>query len=640
MAYVRDGSMQLKYARDIKWNDLERVENPFFAGSTVKRELSLPFSPLRGGFGSDSNPLAFINKQGRQEVDADRLRQFYKDIAQGLILLVHDFDLSPHHRAFVPVVDKAEPDVDKKQYKLKDNLSSASVGSLEMVLVEAKKPAAPGRLVTRAEQAAKEAAAVVANSKSKKETPPVEVKPKIVSIKFLDGTDDTLLAGSADQIVNLPRDKKWVDGKIIKNIDRLSHKPRFKVTFDKPGAHSFTVKLNADAKNNAYTGGEKGRNDKYKYLEKEKNYTTDTDGTKIISGDFFITVGGMDKYHLSAKDSYGNPEVKSSTVETKRVIYYQELKMKGLKSVASNLTEFEGEYSKHKVNLVSLASVEMDHMPNISIKKNSDVNKFKANARVAYKKSGAAKKSPYVVALAYTDHLAIKNPAQVQKKIGVEVGPGKSPVEIVTAATGIVSKKFKTMYLWNKIVPGEDWFVSAIFRKKGGKADDDVKIPKSKVTLIPQNKALPDKCQKLSIDVSELSEATGMILVTVNLVDMMAGGLSFGNGNLICVCARSWWRDKSDSAQNDVIVHEMGHKIGMVSNGSKKLPDKVKTHYTEKGHIGPHCHEGLAEKIKSYSGVSGSKCVMFGATNGKSAFCPNCSPAVRKVDLSGGWSEF
>jgi hypothetical protein len=32
--------------------------------------------------------------------------------------------------------------------------------------------------------------------------------------------------------------------------------------------------------------------------------------------------------------------------------------------------------------------------------------------------------------------------------------------------------------------------------------------------------------------------------------------------------------------------------------------------------------------------------VMFGATNGVSAFCSDCAPVVQKVDVSDGWSAF
>jgi type VI secretion system secreted protein VgrG len=81
----------------------------------------------------------------------------------------------------------------------------------------------------------------------------------------------------------------------------------------------------------------------------------------------------------------------------------------------------------------------------------------------------------------------------------------------------------------------------------------------------------------------------------------------------------------------------MGHKVGMVPDGTTL--DATPNQYTGKGHVGSHCHTGLAV-LATYSGVDGSTCVMFGATNGLSAFCADCARAAKKVDLSAGWSGF
>jgi hypothetical protein len=143
----------------------------------------------------------------------------------------------------------------------------------------------------------------------------------------------------------------------------------------------------------------------------------------------------------------------------------------------------------------------------------------------------------------------------------------------------------------------------------------------------------------VKVDVTGLPAGKGTIKVKVNVVDRMRAGLSFPGGNLICICTKAWWQDLSAPEQNATAIHEMGHKVGMVADGTGKLPDKVATYYDAKGHVGPHCHFDLPVQ-DSYSGASGNKCVMFGAIdeNGPSAFCVKCLPAVRKLDLSAGWS--
>jgi hypothetical protein len=145
------------------------------------------------------------------------------------------------------------------------------------------------------------------------------------------------------------------------------------------------------------------------------------------------------------------------------------------------------------------------------------------------------------------------------------------------------------------------------------------------------------------IDVRELPAGRGVITLVVNWVDRMRAGLSFG-GNAVCVCSRAWWQDIREAEQNQVLVHEVGHQIGMVANSTGILPDKVSTHYDDaKGHVGDHCHQGIAAgqaRYDSDADAAASRCVMYGQTNGRIAFCANCAPAVRKVDISNAIARF
>lgn len=455
--------------------------------------------------------------------------------------------------------------------------------------------------------------------------PKLPTGAKIKSVEFLNGDDATELTAHAEQFVNLPRDAKWVDGTHVKNVDRLGQKPRIKVTFNKPGKHTFKVKYVPDPGNVAYSAAEKGRNANFKFEEAEKTFTTDDNGAKIIAGDLFVAASGKAKYQVKATDDVGN-EALSHQVHTQRLVYYVELKMNG--TVAANsLGVFTSEFAKHNVKMVSAGSAAMDRIPNIG----TDTSTFETKARTAYNTSGASAKAPYVVAVAYTDHLAVKDSAQEVKKSGVTVGPGKSDVEIP-----IVNSAGKAKYLWKNIVPGEGWFVSASFLKNGGTpGTDDVAIPEAKCTAIPAGQ---DDCKKVKVKVDGLAAATGTITLKVNWVNRMRGGISIGGGNMICVCTRAWWANESTADQNQVMVHEMGHKIGMVPGGTGKGPDKTPNQYTGKGHVGSHCHTGLPVQA-SYSEASGT-CVMFGSTNNKSAFCADCVTAVKKEDLSSGWSAF
>ncbi|HEY6642888.1 hypothetical protein [Povalibacter sp.] len=463
-------------------------------------------------------------------------------------------------------------------------------------------------------------------------TSDTEEKPRIVSAIIVHGEGKTV--GGGKQFVNLPRDAKWVDNTRVHDEERLGRKLRIKVTFNKPGAHSFKLKLEPGSSNAQYTGGEKGRNENFKYQDTEKSYTTESDGSKIVEEDFFVAIAGNDSYHPVGTDADGN-EARGGAISTQRLAYYVELKMKGLSAVARNLAGLVGEFTKHRIEFVGLPAVEMDHMPNIS-NATADNNDFKTKARAAYNGSEGPGKAPYVIAVAYTDHLAVKDADRKLTLADVETGPGKADVQIPIVDASKTPPA--TKYLWHDLVPGEDWFISASFLADGATAGtDDVTIAKADCTPLPRSPSSPDMWSKVKIKVSGLPEAKGTITLKVNWVNRMRGGISL-SGNIVCVCTRAWWKNKSTGDQNQTMIHEIGHQLNMVADGTGKGPDRVSTQYSGKGHVGSHCHHSLPVQA-DYGSASGS-CVMFGATNGISAFCSNCAPAVLKQDLSAGWTAF
>jgi Mlc titration factor MtfA (ptsG expression regulator) len=84
----------------------------------------------------------------------------------------------------------------------------------------------------------------------------------------------------------------------------------------------------------------------------------------------------------------------------------------------------------------------------------------------------------------------------------------------------------------------------------------------------------------MKIDVSKLPRGAGKIILTLTWVDRMRAGLPFGGSNLICVCTKAWWKNKTGAQQNEVIIHEMDHKIGMVLGRTGTLPHITLTFMT------------------------------------------------------------
>ena len=455
-----------------------------------------------------------------------------------------------------------------------------------------------------------------------------EEVPVITRITWLDGADDKEVS-DAIQWVNLPSDDKWVDANHeVHNKDRLGQKARFKVTFSKPGSHPFKVTPVRGDENVEYSNAEKGRNAKFKWMDQEKQYTTDADGTKIVEADFFTACAGADTFKLVATDENNNPEVETGWLRTGRLVYAVPIIMHGV-STAANLDTFKREFADRGIIFEELREVEIEPMANIGP---DESDPYQQRCKTAFDGSDGKQKVPYAIGIGFTGHLAVKNPNQTLELTGVTVGPDEDPVDIPVMARGLLAGDgLNRRSLWKDLVPGEGWFVSGSYIPDGGGPAQN--ILEASCTALPEG---DQDCSGVLVDVSSLPAGTGTIRLQVNVVDRMRGGLTFPGGNLICICTKAWWQGIDQTEQNATAVHEAGHKVG---DGTGKLPDKVATQYSNKGHVGNHCYYDLPV-MDSYVGAEHSQCVMFGEAGDHppTAFCPNCAPAVRKMDLSEGWT--
>ena len=460
------------------------------------------------------------------------------------------------------------------------------------------------------------------------------IKANLTKVEFLDGSDSKILTGEGKQYVNLPREDKWVDPKFAKNIDRLGQKVRVRVEFDKPGHHSFKLTLIPGGNNAAYSDSEKSRNGGFK-ISDPTPFKTKSNGKAIVET-MVIAAAGDDTYEVEGEDLNGTKKKASGKIKTHRLVYYKEFRMDHANvKEATNLAQFESAFDDCFIKMESLGKTTMTHQPNIG--SNADTNTFRNNLHTAFVGSNANDKTPYAVAIAYTDHLAVKRPNQLLTTPEQDVGPGKGPVTIDVKGPGITNPAVKDRYLWINLVPGEGWLESAEFFPSGGGPSVDVK---DKCTAVAGGN--PNMRKQVRVDVSSLPAGKGIIRLRVNWVDRMRGGLALGGNNAALVCTRAWWRDMSNNKQVHVIIHEVGHKVQMVADGTGISPDKVATHYdSSKGHRGNHCYNGNPDGQARYDSAtdrSNATCVMYGSTNPNMAFCGNCKPAVRKVDLKSGWT--
>ncbi len=457
-----------------------------------------------------------------------------------------------------------------------------------------------------------------------------ESVPTISQLEILDGSDTTYANGEVMQYVNLPSDEKFVDGNDICNLDRLGRNIRVKVVFDLPGVHEFQIELVPDANNIKYSATEKSKNENYKYEEQALSFETDENGEKIIDGkQLYIDVAGNNIYKIKAKDCSNAEMITSASIKTMRMLYYSEVRMQGLTSAlpTAQLANVEAEYLKYGIKLVRLNTYSIPLMENIDTRQEENTF-FRSVAAAVYNDKLA--KMPCYFTIAYTGHLAKKKVLPIKDKTFVHVGPNQGPVTIP------VSNGSYIFPLWYNITSSDTWYVNCYFLPTG-KTDvtaNRITIPKTKIKPIQLNGT--KKCENVEIDVSFLPAGTGAILLEVYCCEGMRGGFGKDGGDIVTICTKADWKPLGYSDQIKAVIHEMGHMLGMASDGKKRDLDVVPTYYNNSnapGHIGDHCCSGITSgaPYDSVSAKSQANCVMYGAINNSLSFCSECTKRVRKT---------
>ncbi len=489
---------------------------------------------------------------------------------------------------------------------------------------------------------------------------------KLVKVGFMPG-QDAFLKKKGVQIVNLPpgvidgapprlnkNQRKWVDGEKVTDLDRLGRTVRVRATI-KPAVANIPIlyRLVIESGNAEYTNGKKdktknelGRNERFRHDRHNdrrkkaswKKMYTNKKGVAI--GTLIVSQAGKNQYQVEARlpkaiAKKGETPKKSTVgIETSRVIYVQQFAMDNNNVKANpSLAKSKAAFAKIKVDLEVIAPAKMLHLPNIG----TDQSDFRAKFRAAYHGSDGQKRAPYILPIAYTDHLAVKNQVTLTTN-AMDVGPGKSKFYLAVEAVGLTNPALKTKSLWQNLVPGESWLIKADFLPTNGSAAVNI------ASLCEANPKGADNCKTIAVDISKLAQGNGSLKLSVYVVDRMRGGLALGSNNGVLVCTRAWWTDVSFEEQSQIATHELGHKVQMAADGNGNHPDRIATFYDSgKGHVGSHCYNGNADGQARYDSSSDRDraiCVMYGATKeSNQEFCSHCEKAGRKVDISDGWLD-
>jgi type VI secretion system secreted protein VgrG len=446
---------------------------------------------------------------------------------------------------------------------------------------------------------------------------------RLLVVDILDGGNDVVLTQDGIQYVNLPREERWVHGP-VDNIDRLGGRLRINIRFDRAGAHRVWVRLRADAGNAVYSATELMKPGFGCDLS-EREYHTAADGTLLIDQDFVLPQAGGNLFWLAARDEAGT-QLASHRLTTRRLLYCQELVMRE-ELAAPNLDNAVATLAARHVTLVPLPRVPLECRDNVDVENEEQHAWLLTAMTTAFANSAGAARAPYVFIVAYVVNLALMGKIKVHQE-AVSVGPESPEVTVPVRFRDVEH------YLWHGI-DDAGWLAEVLFQDANGTTS---KVTASAPTIaVANDHHYPDQCRKVRVTTAGISASrqTGRLTLAIRIVKKLLGGVSFGNESpLICLATRSGWTGISARKQSAVVLHEIGHKIGMVPDGTGKL-DRLPLQYDGHGHVGSHCHHGVRA---DFSPFEIGRCLMFGeAVEPNQQFCDACADAVRKADLSGGW---
>ncbi|WP_163997743.1 hypothetical protein [Pyxidicoccus caerfyrddinensis] len=318
-----------------------------------------------------------------------------------------------------------------------------------------------------------------------------------------------------------------------------------------------------------------------------------------------LSSAGGDRFSFKIKSNSGEEKDLPEVVETRRILFYQMIHLDHVTVSPRQLTahledEFQNEGEKHFIKLVGIPPArEMVQGPGIIEKAewNSTIVRL---AGEAYSRA----KDPFCFAAILVDQLAEKLTEDYDSKAEIDEMAAEFDVYAMNP-------------LWDVgTTPAEHalnrWFLEGKFVEEDGDGRTFV-IDRSR--LKPRDPDPEGRAFAFTVDLSHLPQGAKGRVSFKYLVTDFTNGVSFPWCNLICVATRTHWKDRASDEIRSTLVHEAGHKVGMVPAGQT-------TYYVKNGR---HCNH------------HGNKCVMFDAYHkGRSnRFCEVCTRSLRGLDLGG-----
>jgi hypothetical protein len=516
---------------------------------------------------------------------------------------------------------------------------------------------------------------------------PCPLLNQIVSVEILDGGDNTFLAGTGTQHVNLPQDQKFVDGTHVTNLDRLGRKISVKVAFKLKKKEKFMVSLLSHQDNAAYTVKERGRKASFSYQRPAARHptgsfvdehgdgtvftgTTKSDGTAVLKNAFEVTPAGGDQYKVVAWDINGNVVYSPGTIQTTRTIYYATFLADDPANVRIDQnafrTQIEQAYSNFHVNLVFIGEEQVNGLVyhdiivkssaygavnNLSKSRNSQLNKIYDVFK------------PYLIRFLFVDHCARIAKKEIEPVLFDNVAPN-TPINVPIFVNPLTTRQRDPTFDWRRCLwvglrqatdpagrtsTGHEWFESCLLEIRStatGNVEEEIRLTANELTLVARDNS-PNAKVQVSINIGNLittpKHITVKLTACVVIHAVMGETLTDEGAGITVQPSRHMFANVPDAKQISSCIHELGHALGMVATEAKQGVG----HQHQYDLNGSHCWTGVhggpmpPPSVDDYHKLPYKEtgtCVMYGLIppHPNMAFCADCAKIIRKLDLSGG----
>jgi len=454
----------------------------------------------------------------------------------------------------------------------------------------------------------------------------------------------------------MPELEQWVNldekpdfrGDGIDDVKRLGA-IHFKFTFKKAKPSQFRVRLIPIGAAATYSDDERNRNEAFRARVTTSVLSNAAQSESVIDKAVHLPAAGGNKYKLQA--IHKDKEVDSPVeVIVKRRLYYQVMAMKGM-IAHSTATMDDAFLNPEKEVFIKMLSKDPGRdIPLMGVIEGDA--KHDQFIRACGAQYSLAKYAPFSFGICFVKYIASSGETTVRHRLAANV-PSKLGK---WSWDGLQAELDIDQHLWHGFDDAEDlaqaWLLDIYvgFLATGAMVAEAVPRSELCISIVGPKEFTYGGYKKISVTVVDgavkrkmASARQGEFIfeVKVKTAEGWTNGFAYTSINLIAIASRVLWKDMDAATREYTLNHEVGHKVGMVSDGTGKAAEKSPNHYTGNTHQGNHCSKGATFLGGYWSGAPG--CVMFGANGAYSGvtlnaapatFCPDCEPRVRKLDLS------